>query len=107
MSELLGQFTKFISPYFSELSLMLVATVLVVYGDVLNKQVKTLLSGFHFVLRTIGFVLLCAFGYGLITIKGGPFIQHVLAYTPWDYRGLVYLLAFVTIGVLAERRRYI
>ena len=49
MTATLGQFSQWLSQYYSELSLMLMATILVVYGDVINKQAKALVSSWHFV----------------------------------------------------------
>lgn len=107
MTELLGDFTRWLAEYFDEMSIMLVATALVVYGDVINKHVKRILAPYHFVIRTLVFVLLCAFGYGLLTLYGAPFLRYVLAYLPWQYQGAAYVMCFITLGFLAERRRYI
>jgi len=107
MTDVLGDFSRWLSDYYQQMSLMLVATALVVYGDLINKHVKRVLAPYHFVIRTSAFVLLCAFGYGLLTIYGAPFVQHVLAYLPWQYQGVAYIASFVLLGFLAERRRYI
>lgn len=107
MTDVLGDFSRWLSDYYQQMSLMLVATALVVYGDLINKHVKRVLAPYHFVIKTSAFVLLCAFGYGLLTIYGAPFVRHVLAYLPWQYQGVAYIASFVLLGFLAERRRYI
>ena len=83
------------------------ATILVVYGDIINKQVKSMLAPWHFVFRTTLFVVLCAFGYGLITLYGAPFLLHIIKYLPWHFQGVGFVCAFILMGILAERRRYI
>lgn len=83
------------------------ATLLVVYGDVVNKYIKQILAPCHFVLRVSLFVLLCAFGYGMMTLYGAPFIRHIIAFLPWQYQGLGFICSFLVLGVLAEQRRYI
>lgn len=106
MTATLAQFSQWLSPYYSELSLMLMATILVVYGDVVNKYAKSLVSSWHFVFRTVTFVLLCAFGYGLMTLYGAPFLLHIIKYLPWHLQGVGIVSAFILIGILAEKRRY-
>ncbi|MFC6439077.1 DUF3392 family protein [Bowmanella sp. JS7-9] len=106
MLDLLGQLTQFLSAYFKDMSLMLTATILVVYGDLINSHVKRAISPYHFIVRCIVFVLLCAFGYGAMTLYAAPFVLYVIKYLPWHYQGLGFLLSFVLIGFLAERRRY-
>ena len=83
------------------------ATLLVVYGDIINKQVKRSLSGLHFILRSGLFVLLCAFGYGALTLYGAPLLHHIFKFVAYEYRGVAFIVAFVALGVAAERRRYI
>ncbi len=107
MSELFASLSRLLSPYYTDLSIMLMATILVVYGDVINKHLKRILSPYHFVIRVSLFVLLCAFGYGALTLFGAPFLHHIIAYLPWQYQGAGFVTAFLAIGILAERRRYI
>ena len=96
-----------LADYFSEMSLMLMATLLVVYGDIINKQVKRGLRGLHFVIRGTLFVLLCTFGYGALTLYGAPLLHHIFKFVAYEYRGVAFILAFVAVGIAAERRRYI
>ena len=107
MIDVLGDISRWVSQYYTELSLMLMATILVVYGDVINKHIKRMLAPYHFLIRTTLFVLLCAFGYGLLTIYGAPFVLHIIKYLPWYLQGVGFISAFILLGVLAERRRYI
>lgn len=107
MAEWFSPLTQALSPYFTQMSIMLMATLLVVYGDIINGHVKRLLAPYHFLIRCSVFVLVCAFGYGALTLYGAPFVLHVVKFIPWPYQGLGFILGFVLLGVLAERRRYI
>ena len=107
MVELLASLTRALAPYFSKMSLMLVATLLVVFGDLINGYVKHILSPCHFILRVSLFVLLCAFGYGAMTLYGAPLVLHIIRFFPGYLQGLIFVSAFLAIGVFAERRRYI
>jgi hypothetical protein len=107
LQSLLSQLSGFMQPYHSAISLSLVATLLVIYGDVLNKRLKHLVSPYHFILRTLVFVVVCAFGYGLITVFAAPFVKQLLIMIPYLYRGLSIIAVFLLLGYLAEHRRYI
>ena len=107
MSELFSALSRALSPYYTEMSIMLMATILVVYGDIINGHVKRILAPYHFIIRVSLFVVLCAFGYGALTLYGAPFLKHVIAYMPWQYQGAGFVASFMLIGFLAERRRYI
>lgn len=103
----LQQLTYWASPYYSEIALTIVATLLVVYGDVINKHIKRALNPYHFVVRTAVFVLICAFGYGLLIVWLSPLVKQVMMSIPVLYRGSVIVAVFMILGYLAENRRYI
>lgn len=107
LQSVLIQLSRWIQPYYSEIALSMVATVLVIYGDVLNKQFKRLLSPYHFIIRTIVFVIVCAFGYGLLTVFAAPFAKQMILMIPHLYRGIAVVGVFLLLGYLAEHRRYI
>jgi hypothetical protein len=87
--------------------LTILATILVVYGDVFNKHIKRMISPYHFVIRTLVFVLVCAFGYGLLVVFATPYLKMLILLIPLMYRGLTVVLVFLILGYLAEHRRYI
>lgn len=105
--ECLALMTNWLKPYYNEISLTILATILVVYGDVLNKHIKRLISPYHFIIRTVVFVLICAFGYGLVMIFLTPYIKQALLLIPHLYRGVSIIMLFLLLGYLAENRRYI
>ena len=78
-----------------------------VYGDVFNKHIKPMISPYHFVIRTIIFVLICGFGYGLLVVFVTSFMKQYILWVPHLYRGLAVLMMFLLLGYLAEHRRYI
>lgn len=103
----LSQLSQWIQPYYSEIALTMMATILVVYGDVINKHIKRMLSPYHFVVRTAVFVLICAFGYGMLIIFATPYLKQLILWIPYLYRGLSVVIVFLLLGYLAENRRYI
>lgn len=107
LSQALLKLSRWLHPYTYEVAMTIVATVLVVYGDVLNKKIKRLLSAYHFLIRTFVFVLICAFGYGALIVFVTPHVKNLVLLVPLTYRGLSIILMFLLLGYLAENRRYI
>lgn len=61
----LGQWFR---PYQYQAALAMIATLLVIFGNEINNTVKRLVAKQHFIVRTFVFILVCAFGYGLLTV---------------------------------------
>ena len=92
-------------PYLRDMALAMVATSLVVFGDDINRLVRRQTAVLHFIWRTLIFILLCAFGYGALTIFLTPLVASQLAklgnlWLPWVALGI-----FVLLAMLAQRKR--
>ena len=81
--------------------------LLVIYGDLINAAVKRRIRPYPFVIQTLIFVLLCSFGYGMLTVLINPSIAQFLRYFGDQYVTIVVLASFFAIGVLAERKKYL
>ena len=97
----------FLQPYLDDISLALVATCLVIYGDKVNGFVKRQVSSWVFIARIMAFILMCTFGYGLLTLWGQPVIYWAITQVDLVYRPLAIFASFCLLGVLAERKRYL
>ena len=80
--------------------------LLVIFGDYINRAVKNHFRQNHFLIRTAVFILLCSVGYGLLTAWLTPAVNFVLLYFGETYFAPVVILAFLGLGILAERKRY-
>ena len=107
MTDCLLTLSRWIQPYYYQAAMAIIATLLMVYGDLVNKHIKRALAPYHFVIRTLVFVLICAFGYGAFILFATPFVKHGILWLPVTYQGLVIVLVFLLLGYLAESRRYI
>lgn len=107
INSLLTQLSHWTQPYSNEIAITILATILVVYGDSFNKHIKRMISPYHFVIRTLVFVMICAFGYGLFIVFATPFVKQLILWVPYLYRGSVVIIIFLILGYLAENRRYI
>ena len=105
--ELLVQLNQWLQPHKGELSVAVVTTLLVIYGDVLNKYIKRQLRPYHFVVRTCLFVIICTFGYSSLVLLLSPLVSAAFQFIAYPYFPLAVIALAITIGVLAEKRRYI
>jgi len=93
-------------PHLSFIAVAFTTALLVIYGDYINRAVKKHFRQNHFLLRTVVFVLLCSVGYGLLTAWLTPAVRFVLLYFGEALFAPVVMLAFLGLGILAERKRY-
>ncbi|WP_391087259.1 DUF3392 family protein [Vibrio sp. NH-UV-68] len=98
---------RYLLPYLSEISTALIACTLVMAGGEINTIVRRWLRNYNFVLRTIAFVLINAFGYGLIIIKATPYLTRTLRSLDSGVMFSIVLTCFIIIGLWAQRNRQI
>lgn len=96
-----------VNSHASEVALALVATLLVLYGDDINRTFTRSVRPYPWIVRVVSFVVMCAFGYGAITVLVTPLIAEAILTIEARWVGLLTVVAFLAIGVLAERKRYI
>lgn len=103
----LVQTSLWLRPHLMTIALMVVATLLVLYGNNINAVVKRNINHYPFIVRIMIFILLCAFGYGLLTNILTPFIASQLAQLSNLYLGPIVVIGTIALGVLAERKRQV
>jgi len=103
LTDLLLQATAFLKPYSLQMSVALVATLLVIYGDAINRTVRVFVKPYPFLLRISAFVLLCTLGYGALTVWGSGQVRQLMLLIPDTVFAPAMALAFIILGVLAER----
>lgn len=89
--------------HLGNISLALMATILVLLGPALNRWIKRHIASFNFVFRTLVFILVCALGYGLAIIFLTPWLAKALAQFNNYTLAPVLLLIFILVGVFADR----
>ncbi|WP_428772420.1 DUF3392 domain-containing protein [Vibrio sp.] len=98
---------KFLAPYLPEISAALIACCLVMLGGEINALLRRLMRNQHFIVRTLVFVLVNAFGYGLVIIKATPYLTSTLRNLHLGMMFSVVLACFIIIGMWAQRNRQI
>jgi hypothetical protein len=103
ITELLLQAHAWLKPYSMQLAVAFVATLLVIYGDAINKTVRVFVKPYPFVVRIMAFVVLCTLGYGALTVWGSAQVHKLIHQIPAVFFAPVVLTAFIILGALAER----
>lgn len=98
------QFSQWLYPWLGEIAMAIMATLLVIYGGTINRMVKRQISGLHIIIRTVVFILLCAFGYGALLIFVTPLLSQWLALVGMVYLGPMILGIFISLGIIAEKK---
>ena len=99
--------SELIRPYCFQVATAIVATLLFLYGESINRRIRILLRNKPFVLRVSIFIVVCAFGYGALTVACAALFARLLNQLSAIVLAPTVLLAFVVVGVLAERERKI
>ncbi len=94
-------------PYLNDISIALIACALVVFGNEINRFVRQAMRPYHFIVRTLTFILLNAFGYGFIIVKLSPYLARTLKHLEKGMMFAIVLSCFIVIGLWAQRNRQI
>ncbi|MBA4288716.1 MAG: DUF3392 domain-containing protein [Pseudomonas sp.] len=86
-----------------DISLAIMATLLVLFGPGINTWVQRNTSSMNFILRTLIFVLLCAVGYGLLMVFATPYLAKGLGLFNNFTLAPMLILVFFIVGILADR----
>jgi len=105
--ELLNDLGHWFRPYQYQSALAIIATILVIFGNDINSAIKRLVVKQHFIVRTLVFVLVCAFGYGLLTVWLTSLLAQQLAKLPSLYLVPVVFAIFLSLGMYAQKQRHI
>ncbi|SEP83587.1 Protein of unknown function [Ectothiorhodospira magna] len=104
LDTILLQAGSWVRGHVGQIALALVATLLVIYGNDINRTLKIILRPYHRLLRLLGFVLMCAFGYGALTVFFTPLLANVLVMVDTRWMAPMVVGAFLLLGFLAERK---
>jgi hypothetical protein len=107
MFDLFAPAGRYLVPYLTEVSTAMIACLLVVAGGEINRLMRNGLRNHNFILRTLVFVLINAFGYGLIIIKATPYLARTLRSIDNGMMFITVLVSFILIGLWAQRNRQI
>jgi membrane protease YdiL (CAAX protease family) len=105
--ELFTELGQLFRLYQYQAALAIIATLLVIFGNDINSSIKKILAKQHFIVRTSIFILICAFGYGLLTVWLTSLLAQQLANLPSLYLLPVVFIIFLTLGIYAQKQHHI
>ncbi len=100
---LLISLSGWLRPHNDEIALAIIATLLVVFGDSINRTVRKLVRQYWVGFRVLIFVALCTFGYGTLTVWLVPLLARVLIGLSAPVYMASVVGSFLVLGILAER----
>lgn len=103
----MDQITNFLRQHLHDMAIAMIATLLVIFGNDINRFIKSLVKKHHFIVRLTIFVLVCAIGYGLATVFLADFLVAMLRSIPRQFLALSIVIIFIFLGLAAETRRQI
>lgn len=98
---------SYLTPYLSDISVAMIACALVMLGGDINRALRAFLSGKHFLIRTVAFIGVNAFGYGLLIVKVSPFLTSALRSIEPALMLAIVLSTFIIIGMWAQKNRQV
>lgn len=107
INEILYRSGNWMHSHMNSITLALVATLLVIYGDQINNLVKRFLRPYPRFVRLLGFVVLCAFGYGLLTVLLTPVFAGWFSLVNTKWLAPLVVGAFFLVGWMAERKNHV
>ncbi len=90
-----------------QISFGIIATILIIYGNNINRFFKKILKRYNFFIRILGFVIVCSFVYGALTLVGVNIFRNLLYKIDRNMLAPVLFLALIFIGILADRKKQI
>ena len=91
----------------SAITLGIAATILIIFGNDINRMVKRKIRHWPFVFRLLTFILICTFGYAVTTILFGKSLARFLGTLSDGTLLPVVIVIFAVIGLIAEHKGHI
>lgn len=107
MMSFLAPAGQYLAPYLAEISIALIACWLVMLGGEVNALLRRLMRNQHFIIRTLVFIIVNAFGYGLLIVKASPYLTRTLANLERGMMFSIIMISFIVIGLWAQKNRQI
>ncbi|USD64136.1 DUF3392 domain-containing protein [Vibrio sp. SCSIO 43136] len=107
MLSILQSMGQSLYPYLNDIATAIIACGLVVFGADINRFLRRKLTHHHFIVRTAVFILLNAFGYGLLIVKVSPYLASEMRQLPSEWLSTVVIGWFIVVGVWAQKHRQV
>ena len=107
MNDIINDIARFLREHGRTICFAWTAALLVIYGGALARFAKNIAKAWHFVFRVLFFVLVCGFGYGLLTVFLARFLHSQLSHLDNIWYIVSVVAAFILLGILAEKKKQV
>ena len=104
LNTLLIDLGQWLQGYLPHLSLLLMVCLVSLYADDILKLTKGVVARRHIIIRVACFVLITAFGFGLLVVWLSPLLTKALLFFGTKWLALTLLVAFFILGTIADRK---
>lgn len=104
MNEILLWWGQLVGRHLGIISMAMASAIMVLSAPRLSHFLRGSLHGYPWIVRILAFIVMCAMGYGAITVTLGTLINNGLRDVSAEALGIVVLVVFVALGAIAERR---
>ncbi|MEI8642805.1 DUF3392 family protein [Pseudoalteromonas sp. Hal040] len=98
---------NWLQPHLYNISLLLVVCFISLYANDIIKVTKRFVARRHFVVRVLCFVLITGFGMGLLVVFVTPFLSKLLMLLGVKWLALTLTVAFLVLGIIADKKNQI
>jgi hypothetical protein len=100
---IIAQLGNMLRPWAFDIATAMVVCLILVFSADVNRILRRHLLGHSFVLRTFVFIIVNAFGYGLLIVKATPWVARHIVAMPSHWMFLLIVAMFIFIGYWAQR----
>jgi len=105
--EFLEKFAEFVRLHSLSVAVAIVATSFAVFGSYINSIIRLVTKRMHFIVRFACYILVYAFGIGILSAKAVSFLQKFLLAMPALHSLLLITIMFLLLCFMAKMQRQI
>ncbi|WP_249553588.1 DUF3392 domain-containing protein [Shewanella sp. 10B] len=100
---IIGHLGNMLRPWSFDIATAMVVCLILVFSADVNRILRRHLLGHSFILRTFVFIIVNAFGYGLLIVKATPWVARQIVAMQSHWMFLLIVAMFIFIGYWAQR----
>ena len=105
--EFLEKLAVFVRPHNLSISVAIVATAFAVFGGAINSIIRLATKKMHFIVRFAFYILVYAFGIGILSAQTVGFLQKILLTLPAPHLLSFIIVVFLLLCFIAKKQKQI
>lgn len=107
MHDFLQLTSSWVRPHLALIAFTFMATLLVLYGSDIIRVLRGIIKPYPLLVRVLILMILCAFGFGWAATKLTWLMERYLFAKTGAWTGVVVLLTFIALALLADRKKHV